>query len=386
MTRRAVGSLAGKRVGLVTAAASRLGGGVFEAVAAQAAMIRAAGGEVAIFALEDAHSAEDATRLAPSPVTNLPVLGPQQIGFAPTLAQSLIDADLDCLHAHGIWMYPSRAATIWARRTGRPYLVSPHGMLDPWITGRGRWKKTLARLGYERANWHAATCLHALTGREAEDIARETGRRDSLVIPNAGPAPGPLVAEPRANEVLFIGRIHPKKNIVALVDAWEALAARAALPHGARLTIAGWGEPADVAVFEARMAGAHPSIAFVGPCFGEAKAARLAAARYMILPSLSEGLPMAVLEAWAAGMPTLMTSECNLPEGFDAGAALDCGFTADAIAACLVRAFAMPHDQWQAMASAAHGLASAEFSPAAIARRWTDAYAALIADSAEQRQ
>ena len=52
-----------ERIGLLTAAASRLGGGVFEAVVAQAGMIRAAGGEVRVFALEDAHSAEDAARL-----------------------------------------------------------------------------------------------------------------------------------------------------------------------------------------------------------------------------------------------------------------------------------------------------------------------------------
>jgi poly(glycerol-phosphate) alpha-glucosyltransferase len=41
-------------------------------------------------------------------------------------------------------MYPSRAGLQWARRTGKPYLISPHGMLDPWITGRGRAKKALA--------------------------------------------------------------------------------------------------------------------------------------------------------------------------------------------------------------------------------------------------
>ena len=35
-----------------------------------------------------------------------------------------------------------------------------------------------------------------------------------------------------------------------------------------------------------------------------------------ILPSFSEGLPMAVLEAWAYGLPVLMTDHCNLPEGF----------------------------------------------------------------------
>jgi len=379
------GALVGRRIGLLNAAASRLGGGVFEAVAAQAGMIRAAGGEARVFALEDAHSAEDAARLAPSSVVTAPVVGPAQIGFAPRLAEQLIAADLDCLHLHGIWMYPSRAATLWARQTGRPYLVSPHGMLDPWITARGRWKKTLARAGYERASWRAATHLHALTPSEARAITAETRRTDSLVIPNAGPPPAAFRAAPRTEEVLYLGRIHPKKNLSALIAAWELLVATRALPERARLTIAGWGEPRDVAAIEARLGTAPLSIRFIGPAFGAAKAALLARARYMVLPSLSEGLPMAVLEAWAAGMPVLMSPGCNLPEGFSAGAALDCGTSVEAIAACLLRALGLGHGEWLGMARAAATLAAKRFAPGVISAQWAEVYAELIAAHREAR-
>ena len=65
-----------------------------------------------------------------------------------------------------------------------------------------------------------------------------------------------------------------------------------------------------------------PSLLFLGPQFGEAKAACYANCDAFVLPSLSEGLPMAVLEAWAYGKPMLMTPECNLPEGFAADAAI----------------------------------------------------------------
>lgn len=373
------GPLAGCRIGLITAAASRLGGGVFEVVALQAGMIRTAGGEARVFALEDAHSAEDAARLAPSPVVTARVLGPAKIGFAPKLVGQLMAANLDCLHLHGIWMYPSRAASLWARQTGRPYLVSPHGMLDPWITARGRWKKALARAGYERANWRAASRLHALTGHEAGSIAAETGRGDSLVIPNAGPARPPFCPAPRGDEVLFLGRIHSKKNLTALIDAWQLLASAHALPEDAQLTIAGWGEADDVAAFEARLRTAPPSIRFVGPCFGEAKAALLSRARYMVLPSLSEGLPMAVLEAWSAGMPALISAQCNLPEGFSAGAALDCGTSTEAIAAALLRAMGLGHGEWLGMARAAAGLAAKRFAPSVISAQWVEVYGELIA-------
>ena len=63
-------------------------------------------------------------------------------------------------------------------------------------------------------------------------------------------------------------------------------------------------------------------VVFYGPAFGEEKDALFRSSDAFILPSLSEGLPMAVLEAWAYGLPVLMTPECNLPEGFAAAAAI----------------------------------------------------------------
>ena len=369
--------LAGLRIGLVTASASRLGGGVFEAVAAHAAMIRDLGGEVVIAALRDEHTDADRARLGAAQTIACEVRGPRQIGFAPGLLPALSAADLDCLHLHGIWMYPSAAASAWARHTGRAYFVSPHGMLDPWITARGRWKKALARLVYERTSWHRASALHALTGREARDIARESGRADSLVVPNAGPPPtaAPPALPPPA--VVYIGRIHAKKNLVALVEGWMA----APRPDDARLLIAGWGEDAAVAELRAAIARADGSVEFLGPVFGAAKDALLARARFVILPSHSEGLPMAMLEAWARAIPTLMTEECNLPEGFAAQAALDCGHAPPAIAEALGSALSLDGSAWSAMSAAALGLARKTFSASAVAARWGVIYGEAIAQA-----
>lgn len=369
-------ALSGKRIGLLTAFASSRGGGVAEAVAGQARLLRTLGAEVEVFALAD--GAEEATRaaLAPGPLHLAPVVGPAQLGYAPEQACQLIEARLDLLHLHGIWMHPSRAGAQWARATARPYLISPHGMLDPWITARGRWKKSLARAGYERASWRSASGFHALTAAEARDIARETGRHDAWIIPNAGPTERSAPTQVRKPEVLYLGRIHPKKNLAALVAGW----AKASLPGQARLRIVGWGEDRDVRELRRLLAEAgDPTIEFLGPAFGEAKQRLLEAARFLILPSFSEGLPMVVLEAWAAGTPALASQGCNLPEGYAAGAALDCGTTVESIAAGLERALGLSNAAWLQMAAAARGLAAGPFSAAAIARRWQDAYASLLA-------
>jgi glycosyltransferase involved in cell wall biosynthesis len=369
------GPIAGKRIGLLTAFASRAGGGVFEAVVAQAGLIRDLGGEPHVFALDDQPAAADLARFGGAVVRLSTIRGPRQIGFAPALVTELLAARLDALHLHGIWMYPSRAGAQWAKQTGRPYFVSPHGMLDRWITARGRWKKALARTGYERDNWRRASAFHALTVSEANDIERESGRTDSLVIPNSGPdaMTGPVVS--RAPLLLYIGRVHPKKNLVALVEGWRM----ATRPPGARLVIAGWGDATDVEVLRAAVGQGDGSVEFLGPIYGEAKQALLDSARFVVLPSLSEGLPMAILEAWSAGTPVVMTADCHLDEGFATGAALRCGHAPDAIAVAINAAFAADDTLWRAMSQAALALARGHFSASAVAQCWGRAYGDAIA-------
>jgi poly(glycerol-phosphate) alpha-glucosyltransferase len=146
------------------------------------------------------------------------------------------------------------------------------------------------------------------------------------------------------------------------------------LPAASRLAIAGWGEPGEVAQLEAAVAAAGPGVRFLGPVFGEAKQALLCESRFTILPSFGEGLPMAVLEGWAAGTPAIITPECNLPEGFAAGAALECGRSPDAIARALEQALALDDQAWLGMAHAARELAGGTFAAATIAERWAAAY------------
>lgn len=368
-------SLTGQHWGLLTTAAGRAGGGVSEAVMLQRDILQSLGARVTVFAL----ALGDEPRLAPGELVTSRQIGPGVIGFGPEMLGQLLAADLDGLHLHGIWQYTTHAGTRWAKRTGRPFVISFHGMVDPWITGRGRAKKALARMAYVHAGWARADLLHALTSDEAADISRETGRK-AVVIPN--PAP-PAMSGRRGGSngnVLYLGRIHPKKNVIALVEAWEQMAVRGTT-GGGELVIAGWGEADHVAELEQKLAVSKAPVRFVGPAFGEAKQALLDSARFMILPSFSEGLPMAILEAWAAGVPAIMTPHCHLPEGFVRGAALECGTGADSIERALVMGQALEPAAWQAMSDAALELARGPFSHIAVARRWGEVYAGLGAGS-----
>jgi poly(glycerol-phosphate) alpha-glucosyltransferase len=366
------------RIGLLSAWLSRRNGGVFEAVVAQVALLRDQGFSPVVIGLDDRHHAADRARFGGVEVIACATRGPGRLGYAPALAQALREAKLDLLHLHGLWTWPSRAAAGWAGANGRPLIVSPHGMLDPWILARGRLQKAVARPWLERPSWSAATMFHALTDAEAGDITRTTGRRRIAVVPNPVPFTGiPSPPRERAPLLLYFGRLHPKKNLAALIEAWAT--AVPALPAGARLEIVGWGRAADVAAVRHAIA-RHPSapIRLGDPLFGADKQAALASARFLVLPSLGEGLPMAVLEGWAAGTPALLSAGCHLPEGEAAGAALPCGTVPHDISAAIARAFACPPSEWHAMSAAAQQLAYTRFSPDVVGAHWARIYDELL--------
>ncbi|MBX7533252.1 glycosyltransferase [Qipengyuania sp. 1XM1-15A] len=344
-------------------------------------MLDALGAQPVILGLREEDTSQDAWRFGGIETQLVVPSGPAAFGFAPDLPQAIDDARLDLLHLHGIWQYPSHAAADWTNATARPLVISPHGILDPWITSRNAWKKHLARTLWERRAWRSAAAFHALTDAEAHDIATETHSAKIAIVPNPAPALSVPDGEHRGPSLLYLGRIHEKKNLSALIAAW--IAARAELPEGAMLTVAGWGDDAGIDMLEHAMRDHREfGIEFVGTAFGSQKAALLDLARFVVLPSLSEGLPMAILEAWAAGVPTIMTEHCHLPQGFAAGAAIRCGTQSEEIRAALVEALGKSDSEWQGMSRAALGLAGGPFSAGTISQRWEELYGLLLEDRA----
>ena len=126
------------------------------------------------------------------------------------------------------------------------------------------------------------------------------------------------------------------------------------------LVIAGWDQGGYEN--ELKRVGFAASVVFLGPRFGAEKTECYRTCDAFILPSLSEGLPMTVLEAWSYAKPVLMTAECNLPEGFSADAALRIGSSADEIAAGLNQLFEMSDDDRAAMGTRGRTLVARKFS------------------------
>src|SRR5512140_176100 len=169
----------------VTQSISRQGGGLFESVRHLSQSVRAATeGPLTVLGLADEESAQDQGCWAPLAVRAHRVFGPRSFGYSPGLAGDLFAAAPHLVHLHGLWRHTSVAVWRWGRRTGRPYVVSPHGMLEPWALGQSRLRKRLATLVYEGPCLRRAACLRATSRMEAESI-RVAGYSNAIaVVPN----------------------------------------------------------------------------------------------------------------------------------------------------------------------------------------------------------
>jgi glycosyltransferase involved in cell wall biosynthesis len=360
-----------------------------------------------VLGLVDQFNIEDRQAWAPLRPQGFRVVGPPIAGYAPQLYGALVRSQAELMHCHGIWMYPALACLRWARREHKPYLISPRGMLDPWALGHSGWKKRVAGFLFQNAHLHRAACIHALCNAEAEAVRAYGLSNPICIIPNGVDLPSLVEnSKPQSQNLLlkiannrkillYLGRLHPKKNLANLLRAWkQALNSHPSMTENWVLAVAGWDQAgherilkrlaADLGlsfldVSDPRSAGTtattgSTSVAFLGPRFGADKSECYRACDAFILPSLSEGLPMTVLEGWAHAKPVLMTPECNLPEGFATEAALQIGPRAEQIAAGLKHMTEMSDDDRRTMGDRGHTLAATRFSWPQIGEQMRSVY------------
>lgn len=227
----------------------------------------------------------------------------------------------DIVHIHGLWQAHCSAGGRSARHGIKPYVVSLHGMLTPWAMSKKPARKALYFRIAERSNLERAACIRALTYQELCDARRMGIRAPVCIIPNGVDIPTPpppdrlfeRMPELRGKRlVTFMSRVLKSKGVDILVSAWANIESRFPDHH---LVIAGPDFENTTIQLKALIesVGISDRVSVVGLLSGDAKYGLLAASDVFVLPSASEGLSMAILEAMAAGLPVLATKECNFP-------------------------------------------------------------------------
>jgi poly(glycerol-phosphate) alpha-glucosyltransferase len=299
----------------------------------------------------------------------------------------------DVVHAHAVWNF----CTYWAMRTAFearvPYVVAPQGSFEPWALAQSALKKRVLGTLTEVPLFNRAAALQALTETEAAQFRRYGLTAPTVVVPNGVDLArfnrrAPRLADqlglaPGTATLLFMSRLHPKKGLDILLRAFALIAA--ASPRLA-LVIAGNDAGSGYAETLARLAGTlgiAERCRFTGEVRGEAKLDMLAGADAFVLPSRSEGLPVAAIEAMAAALPVILTPGCNLPEVAAAKAGLIVEPEPEMLARAIGDLFADP-EAGRLMGSNGRRLVAGKFTWTRIAAETIEIYGNLEAHRARR--
>ena len=229
------------------------------------------------------------------------------LGFYRRLWSVVKDVQPDVIHDHGAWL-PSNVVAAWvARRADVPLVVASRGMVTEWSLSHQAWKKQAAWHLYQKHVFRQASLFHATAPAEVEDLRALGMTQPIAVVPNGVEIAEALPDGPPTDgkRALFLSRIHPKKGLPMLLDAWADLR-----PEGWTLELVGPSENGHRAELEAQASdlGLDGDVVFSGPVPDADKWHKYAAADLFVLPTHSENFGIVVAEALAAEVPVLTTT------------------------------------------------------------------------------
>jgi glycosyltransferase involved in cell wall biosynthesis len=301
--------------------------------------------------------------------------------------------EADLVHIHSLYLFHSWAAGTLCRRLRVPYIVRPHGTLDPYIHRRHRWRKRVMELWFQDRVLRNAAAIH-YTSLEERRLAEPYAQgAPGAVIPlgldlaDYAELPPPGSFRARHREIgdrpilLFLSRLNFKKGLDVLVEAARRTVASGVDAH---LVIAGpdGGMEAATRRWVAR-AGLEGRATFTGMLTGRDKLAAYRDAALFLLPSSSENFGIAVVEAMACGTPVIVSDRVNIWREIVAdGAGLAVPPQAEPFAAAAIRLLA-DEPARRAMGEAGRNAVPRRYDWAMIAAELERLYARLAPNGAE---
>ncbi len=254
-----------------------------------------------------------------------PVQTPRYYKFSFPLARALkaAIAHYDIVHIHSLYLFPPTIAAYYCRRYGVPYLIRPHGTLDPYLFRRHRGRKWIYESLFERKNLNEAAAIH-FTSLEEKELTRPLRiKTPGVVVPigvdlpdyeAATPTGEFRAARPETQDkkiVLFLGRLNFKKGLDLLAKAFGQIGRRR---EDVQLILAGpdgdgYGAQIRQWLKAERVLG---QTTFTGMLLGSQKMSAFRDADVFVLPSYTENFGIAVVEAMASGLPVVISNKINI--------------------------------------------------------------------------
>lgn len=309
----------------------------------------------------------------------------------------------DVVHVHNLWDPWLHLWAQAARKVEMKVVWSPHGTLTPWAMHYKWLKKKVAWMLYQRRDLQEAAALHVTVSNEEDDVRRLGLKNPVIVAPLGVRMRTATVESPisrsdwvyRAGEILdnsfssefggghtllFVSRIHRKKGLLNLVNAFSNLGETIKIRQGWRLRIVGPDEEGHTTELRtlAEKEGVAERVDFVGPKYGVDLEKEYRNADCFILPSFSENFGSVVVEAMAAGLPVIASRGTPWQEIEER----KCGWWVEndpeTLARTIGEMMALTDDERREMGACGRKLVAEKYQWPVIGQKMADEYGKLI--------
>lgn len=301
---------------------------------------------------------------------------PLSYSWNTSIAFLLDEIKPDIVHVNCCWLPACAAVQRIAQKRGYKVVLTPHGMLEPWIIKRHYWTRKVPALWlYQKAAVQRADCVQATAESERDNLLK-LGYNSNIKVVRLGIDAESIEMKrswKKSRQILFLSRVHVKKGINFLVEAADVL--RNEL-QGYKILVAGEGD-ADYVEAMKRMIcdrGLQDIVQLIGGVYGDEKWRLFQTSDFFVLPTHSENFGLAIAESLASGTPVITTvgtpwSDLNSSE---AGAWIEIG--TEPLVETLRRFLSLSEDELETMGRNGRRLIETKYSAHVMAEQMMEVY------------
>lgn len=322
------------------------------------------------------HASENPLPMENCKVHDIPRYRPFSSVWKKAVVDLLDSVRPDIVHVNCCWTPDCAMIQRLAQKRGYKVVLTPHGMLEPWIIKRHYWTRKVPALWlYQKAAVQMADCVQATAESERDNLLK-LGYNSNIKVVRLGIDAESIEMKrswKKSRQILFLSRVHVKKGINFLVEAADVLHNEL---QGYKILVAGEGD-ADYVEAMKRMIcdrGLQDIVQLIGGVYGDEKWRLFQTSDFFVLPTHSENFGLAIAESLASGTPVITTvgtpwSDLNSSE---AGAWIKIG--TEPLVETLRRFLGLSEDELETMGHNGRKLIETKYSAHVMAEQMMEVY------------